>query len=217
MRTPAFLYFDMGNVLLKFSHHRGAEQMAKVSGVPVETVERIVYGSTGENGLHWHFERGEFTPEQFYDRFYELANCKPHSADHRALGQACNDIFELNAPMLPLVAALKQAGRRIGVLSNTSCEHWSFVNERFPEIMGLFPLQALSCDLRLMKPDPAIYARAAELCGTAGDDIFFTDDRADNIAAAQAAGWDAVQFTTAESLRQDLLERGISELREAER
>ena len=213
MRTPSFFYFDMGNVLLKFSHRRGAEQMAKVSGLPVETVERVVYGTTGENGLHWNFERGEFTPEQFYDRFYALAGGEPPSVDHQQLARACNEIFELNAPMVPLVAALKQAGRRIGVLSNTSCEHWDYVNGRFPEIMGLFPLHALSCSLRLMKPDPAIYQRAAELCETPPGEIFFTDDRADNVAAAKQAGWDAVVFASEEQLQNELVSRGCGELR----
>lgn len=212
MPTPSFLYFDMGNVLLKFSHRRGAEQMAAVTGLPEETVYRIVYGATGENGLHWNFERGEFTADEFYDRFYQLAGCKPTSAGRADLARACNDLFTLNEPMLPLVAALKQAGRRIGVLSNTSCEHWDFVTAKFPQIMSLFPLHALSCALKLMKPDPAIYARAAELCETPPGEIFFTDDRPENVAAARAAGWDAVVFTGAEPLRTALVERGLSEL-----
>lgn len=209
MRTPSFLYFDMGNVLLKFSHRRGAEQMAAVVGVSADEVDRIVYGKTG---LHWQFERGELTPAQFYARFCELAGASLPADGRQAIAAACNDIFELNAPMLPLVAAIRQAGRRIGVLSNTSSDHWEFVNAKFPEIMGLFPLHALSCSLQMMKPDPAIYARAAELCETPPGEIFFTDDRADNVAAAQAAGWDAVQFTSADQLRRDLLERGLNEL-----
>ena len=207
MRTPSFFYFDMGNVLLTFSHHRGAEQMAQVAGLPVETVEQIVYGSNGNNGLHWHFERGEFTPDQFYARFYELAGCQPLAAGNQALVDACNDIFALNEPMLPLVQALKSAGRRLGVLSNTSCEHWDYVSARFPQIMGLFPLHALSCSLQLMKPDPAIYARAAELCETPPAAIFFTDDRPENVAAAKAAGWDAVVFTGAAGLQAELVKR----------
>ncbi len=207
MRTPSFFYFDMGNVLLKFSHRLGAERMARVTGLPEDTIYRIVYGTTGENGLHWNFERGEFTPDEFYNRIYQLAGCQPPSADHKELALACNDLFTLNAPMVPLVTSLKQAGRRIGVLSNTSCEHWDFVTARFPEIMGLFPLHALSCDLRLMKPDPVIYARAAELCETPPTEIFFTDDRPENVAAARAAGWDAMVFTGAADLHAELVKR----------
>jgi HAD superfamily hydrolase (TIGR01509 family) len=210
MPTPSFFYFDMGNVLLKFSHHRGAEQMAKVSGLPVENVLQIVYGSSGENGLHWNFERGDLTSDQFYSRFYELAGQPIASDNNKPLADACSDIFELNEPMLPLVAALKNAGRRLGVLSNTSCDHWAWVNERFPRMMGLFPLRALSFALKLMKPDPAIYARAAEMCATPPGEIFFVDDRPDNVAAANAAGWDAVVFTGAEQLREELAKRGVS-------
>lgn len=212
MRTPSFFYFDMGNVLLNFSHRRGAEQMAAVSGLPFETVYRVAYGTAGENGLHWDFECGRISPEQFYTRFYELAGSKAPSSDFASLAEACNDVFELNAPMLPIVTALKQAGRRLGVLSNTTCDHWDWVNGKFPQIMGLFPLHALSCSLQLMKPDPAIYARAAELCETPPGEIFFTDDRPDNIAAAKAAGWDAVHFETADQIRNELTRRGVLEV-----
>lgn len=206
MPTPSFFYFDMGNVLLKFSHRRGAEQMARAAGIPVEQALGIVYGTKGEHGLHWDFECGRMSPAEFYARFRELGACQATDAD---LETACNDIFDLNAPMLPLVESLRQAGRRLGVLSNTTSAHWDYVTAKFPQIMGLFPLHALSCRLKLMKPDPEIYAQAAQVAETPAAEIFFTDDRPENVAAAQAAGWDAVVFTTAERLATDLAVRGV--------
>ena len=114
---PRFLYFDMGNVLLHFSHEREAEQMAAVAGVSPNLVRKILF----EDGLHWAYERGDLTREQFYARFCELVGAKP---DLIALNQAANDIFELNVRIVALLGQLAHAGYPLGILSNTSGWHW---------------------------------------------------------------------------------------------
>jgi FMN phosphatase YigB (HAD superfamily) len=40
-------------------------------------------------------------------------------------------------------------------------------------------------------------------------EIFFTDDRAENVAGALAAGWQAVQFQSVQALSEDLRSRGV--------
>ena len=66
---PQFIYFDMGNVLLYFSHERMAEQMARVAGVEPALARGILF----EDGLEWAYERGELSRDRFYARFCELA------------------------------------------------------------------------------------------------------------------------------------------------
>jgi HAD superfamily hydrolase (TIGR01509 family) len=61
-----------------------------------------------------------------------------------------------------------------------------------------------------MKPDPRFYAAATALTGVAAGDIFFTDDRPDNVLAAQAAGWDGVQFESVSQLNDALRQRGVT-------
>src|SRR6476646_4114063 len=102
---PQFLYFDMGNVLLRFSHERQAEQMARVCGVSADRVWQILYAE--KTGLHWAYERGDFSREQFYARFCNLVECR---ADIDALHAASNDIFELHVPIVGLVCSLARAG-----------------------------------------------------------------------------------------------------------
>lgn len=48
-----------------------------------------------------------------------------------------------------------------------------------------------SADAGLLKPEPEIYAHADGVYGTSPGDVVFFDDRADNIEAARAHGWDA--------------------------
>jgi HAD superfamily hydrolase (TIGR01509 family) len=60
-----------------------------------------------------------------------------------------------------------------------------------------------------MKPDAAIYARAEQLACVSPGDIFFVDDRPENVAGARAMGWDAVLYHTPERLLAELEARGI--------
>jgi putative hydrolase of the HAD superfamily len=63
---------------------------------------------------------------------------------------------------------------------------------------GLFYSAALGAK----KPDAAFYERVqAKLPVTAADEILFLDDRADNVAGAQAAGWRATLYTGIADLR----------------
>lgn len=52
-----------------------------------------------------------------------------------------------------------------------------------------------SLQVRSFKPDPEIYAAAEALAGCQGADLAFIDDRADNVAAAAARGWQAIHHT----------------------
>jgi len=73
----------------------------------------------------------------------------------------------------------------------------------------MFGVHALSYQIGAMKPDPRSYTAAAQLAGVNPQGIFFTDDREDNVTAAAAAGWDAVQYTSVSQLNEALCSRGI--------
>ena len=200
---PKILYFDMGNVLLSFSHQRAAAQMAAVAGITVERAWEIVFDA----GLQWEYERGTINCGQFHHLFCAEAGSL---ADREALDQAGSAIFDPLPRMLPVLAALRRCGHRLGVLSNTSPSHWRYVTGRFPFLTELFSVHALSFEVGVMKPDAAIYAAAEQMAAVGGAEIFFTDDRAENVAAARSRGWGAALFTSPRELVSDLGTRGIA-------
>jgi FMN phosphatase YigB (HAD superfamily) len=204
---PQFIYFDMGNVLLRFSHARAAEQMARVAGVPVERMWQVVF----EEGLEAKYERGDLTRAEFYNRVCEAVGARPGTGaiDIDALDHAGNDIFELNVPIVALVGHLFANGFRLGVFSNTSASHWQHCTGKFAILSAVFCVHALSYRLRAMKPEPAAYAAAARLAATPPERIFFTDDREENVAAARLAGWDAVRYESVVQLHEQLRRRGL--------
>lgn len=200
---PELIYFDLGNVLLLFDHHRAARQMAEVAGLSERQVWDVVFGSD----LERRYECGELDCQGFYREFCALTGTSP---DFDALRHAAAAIFEVNEPIASLVQRLHAHGRRLGILSNTCAAHWDYCTDgRYRFLNDCFSVHALSYKLKAMKPDPRIYVRAAELAGVAPQHIFFTDDRPENVAGAQQAGYDAVLFQSADQLAADLAQRGI--------
>jgi len=204
---PSFIYFDMGNVLLWFDHQRAAQQISDLTGVSKERVWEIIF----DTGLNLEYERGDLTSRQFYERFCKEAGIPAgETVAYDAMAFAASDMFSLNTGMAAVVSALKSARRRIGILSNTCEWHWEFIApKRFRVIRDLFEVHALSYRMKLLKPEPEIYAAAAELAGVEPREIFFTDDRPENIEGAIAAGYDAVLFTTPAAIVSELRARGV--------
>lgn len=200
---PRFFYFDMGNVLLRFSHERMAEQLAAASGTTAPTAWKILF----EDGLHWEYERGELSRQQFYARFCQAADVA--LTDIERLDAAGNDIFEVNALMVGLVGRLAGAGYRLGILSNTTKSHWQHCLRRYGSLRSVFGVYALSYELKAMKPAPGVYEAAAKLAGVPASQVFFTDDRPENVAAALAAGFDAVRYESVSQVNEELRQRGV--------
>lgn len=87
--------------------------------------------------------------------------------------------------MLPVVVQLYQAGHRLGVLSNTCEGHWNHCLRRYTMLRELFSVYALSFEIGAVKPDAAIFRKAAELAGCQPDEIFYADDIPGHVAGAK--------------------------------
>lgn len=202
MRTPKFIFFDLGKVLLNFDVERMCRQIGQVAGLDARQVREAIYG----NGLQQQFERGLVSDEEFYEQFCQHTKTRP---DRKQLWRAANDIFELNLPVIPIVTHLAHTRRRLGVLSNTCKQHWEFVAGRFRVLFELLPVHTLSFEVHSAKPEPEIFQAAAEAAGCPPAEIFFVDDIADNVQGACQAGLDAVQYTSAADLAAALRSRGV--------
>lgn len=204
--TPQFLYFDLGNVLIRFCNDTMVRQMAEVAGVSEDAVRAAAIPTGTAQDVQWQFECGRLTPDEYYAWFCEATGSSP---DRAALELACSDIFAPIDESLDLVTALSAAGCRLGILSNTNAVHWPFLTSRFPQLNDAFELHVTSFGAQSMKPDRKIYDQAAERAGCELGELFFTDDRPENVAGALAVGIDAVRFESTEQLAGELRRRGI--------
>jgi len=78
------------------------------------------------------------------------------------------------------------------LLSNTNAAHWRRRRD-FPAAAAL-EHQLASHELGLAKPEAGCFAALERAVGVAGEAIAFFDDLEENVAAARAAGWQAVRI-----------------------
>jgi len=199
---PSFLFFDLGRVLVDFDTGRMFRQMAAVAGLEPERVREVVFG----DGLQWQYELGRLSTREFYEHFCQETGTR---ADFDALLEAGADIFELKPCVLPVVAQLRRAGYRLGVLSNTCAIHWEHCAGRYRIIAEAFEVETLSYRVGAAKPQREIFQAAAEQAAVDPEEIFFVDDIPENVDGARAAGFDAVRYTSTPELVAELRKRGL--------
>ncbi|MDX3264963.1 HAD family phosphatase [Streptomyces sp. MI02-2A] len=88
-----------------------------------------------------------------------------------------------------LLRSLSKRGIRVGILSNAPHEIAAAARETpwAAYISDWF----FSAELRLAKPDPAIYQHVTNQLHLPGEAVVFIDDRQVNVNAALSAGWNA--------------------------
>ena len=107
-----------------------------------------------------------------------------------------------------IMEGLIAKGRDVTMLTN-------FAADTFTEARELFPFLekprgvTVSGEVGLIKPDERIYRLHAETFGLTPVATLFIDDSAKNVEGAKAAGWNAVLFTGADRLAEDLNGLGV--------
>lgn len=186
------VFFDIGNVLLRFSSRRVLARVAcAVRSHPLKLAKYLWKSDIGAR-----IERGEVSGEQLYALFQSELGYKGTFAQFRLLW--C-DHFTLDRGSY---AILKRTAKAVPtyLLSNTNALHIDFIRERY-EFPSLVRGAILSHELGLRKPDPAIYRAALKLSGTKPEETVFVDDLKPNVESAQKLGFQAIRFRSAEDLR----------------
>ncbi|MFW6171549.1 MAG: HAD family hydrolase [Planctomycetota bacterium] len=204
---PKFFYFDLGNVLLTFDHRTACVQLGTLVGVPPAKVWEVMFASE----LQTRYEQGLISSRRVYETF--CRGCCDSLRNWPTYGQfylAHSDIFRLHVPLMPIATQLCATGYPLGILSNTCEEHWKHIyHARFPVLARLFPVAVLSYEQGESKPQAGIYETAARRAGVEPKDVFFVDDREDNVAGARQAGLDAVRLHKPQQLAAALRSRGV--------
>ena len=194
---------DLGRVVLWFDNNIFLRKLAERAGKPFEDVKAAVHGDLE---LIRRFDGGAVTPPGFHERVMEIIGA---DIPYGLFYEIYNDIFSLNDVATDVLARVKAAGYKTLLLSNTDPERFGFVRRRFPEIL-FFDRYVLSYELKLLKPDPAIYLAAARLAGTSPRECVFIDDMEENVKGAVAAGLAGILYTPATDLAAELKKLGLS-------
>lgn len=194
-------FFDMGNVLVNFSHEKMCRNIATLCRWDYERTRSFLL----DDGRQWKLERGEISEDQFHAEFCDASGI---CFDIDSLRHAAADIFWLNESIVPMLHELKAAGQRLVLLSNTSITHLSFI-ERNYSVLDLMDDRVTSFEAGALKPESRIFEVALEKAQCAAEECFYTDDIAAYIDKAATFGIHARLYTTTESLRQSLNELAV--------
>lgn len=155
------------------------------------------------------FDSGRVALEQVVSRTASRLEL-PEARLHDALGP----IGERLAPIacnIDLLAGLRerrgsQGGLRLYFLSNMPAPYARAL-ERRHDFLQWFDGGIFSSDVKLGKPDPAIFKLLASRYQLAGADTLFIDDNLANVQAADTLGWQTIHCEAPERLPDQLMEK----------
>jgi HAD superfamily hydrolase (TIGR01509 family) len=194
---------DLGRVVLLFDNNIFLRKLAEHCGRPFEEVKAAVHGNLE---LIRQFDGGTLTPARFYERVTGAAGA---DIPYDVFYDIYDDIFSLNPAAVDVLARVKAAGFTTVLLSNTDPERFGFIRRRFPEIF-FFDDYVLSYELRLLKPDAAIYLEAARRAGSVPGECVFIDDMEENVKGAEAAGLQGIHYLPTTDLEAELRKLGLT-------
>lgn len=199
---PTSIVFDVGHVLYDWDPRVLYERLIP-EGEALDAFLRDV--CTRE----WHFQHDRGRP--FAETSAELiARFPEHALLIAAWGPRFSEQIPGPMPGMPeLVADLDAAGVPLYALTNFSGEFFTSFRAQEAVLFDRFRGIVVSGDEGIVKPEPAIYRLLLDRYGLEAGRTVFVDDRAENVAGAEAVGMIGILFEGAKALRADLGRLGL--------
>ena len=194
---------DYGEVL---SHRPTAEENARLASFFSLRADQLPALWERNRGP---YDRGDLTPEVYWSMLAKDAGCKLDPDQLAAIHELDTAMWsKVNSRMVEWLGHLRSSGMKLALLSNMHPGMVTYCRKEFAWLKN-FDFVTFSAEVRLIKPDPAIYEHTLRgLCVRASDALFL-DDREVNIRAAHALGIHALRFESIEQLRRELESAGF--------
>jgi 2-haloacid dehalogenase len=190
------IIFDFGGVLLQWDPHKLYRRYFDQPGQIDQFLKEINFST-------WNIEQDRGRP--FAEAIAELSGQFPQ---YSHLIHAYYDHFEdsIVGPIhgtIEILRQLKRTGYPLYGLSNWSAETYPRVKPQY-DFFYLFDQIILSGEVKLVKPDPAIFYLTLQKIHHAANECLLIDDSEANIVAAQKMGFNTIHFKSAEQLGKEL-------------
>jgi putative hydrolase of the HAD superfamily len=206
--------FDYGMVLTGPQDPEARSALLRMTGLPPNRFEELYWADRHA------YDEGKLTGLAFWQKFLRAAGLSSEGgASPSEAGQLDRVAHELNLwdarmwttenpAMVAWQLELKNRGFLTAILSNMGDNVHENMERELPWL-SRFDVLVWSYQLLMAKPEPAIYLHVLKELGTTPEETLFLDDKLVNIEAAQALGMRAIQFSTVEKLRADLIAAGL--------
>lgn len=195
--------FDYGMVLTGPQDLAAHETLKRLTGLEHGRFERLYWADRHA------YDEGKLTGLEFWQKLLHDAGI----ADTGGLAEELN-LWDArmwtteNPAMLDWQLALKKRGLKTAILSNMGDNVLANMERTF-DWLPRFDVLVWSYQLKMAKPDPAIYQYTLRELEVEPGEALFLDDRLVNIEAARAIGMHGIVFTNVERLREDLIAGGL--------
>nr|WP_245216428.1 HAD-IA family hydrolase [Sagittula salina] len=177
-----------------------------------EARRRAMFAEVDLHGMNDLVDRGH----DFRETIQTWAGKHPEWQAEIALWH--DDWLEMAKPEIPhsvrLLRALNAKGMRTLALTNFGIGTWAIATPVY-DFLGAFSKAYVSGHMGVAKPDPEIYRMVEASEGVSPEALLFTDDRAENIAAAEERGWQTHLFEGPEGWAARLVSEGLLSAAEA--
>ena len=196
--------FDYGMVLTGPPDPEAWAAMLRITGLPEERFQRLYWADRPV------YDEGKLTGLGYWQKLLREAGLPPDQAEE--LNRWDQRLWTTENPaMLAWQQQLKQRGLLTAILSNMGDDVLANV-ERVFDWIHRFDVLVWSYQARMVKPNPDLYRYTLEKLGTRPEETLFLDDKAVNVEAARALGMKALEFTTVERLREELIEARLDDI-----
>lgn len=208
--APKAVVFDFGGVVFNWRPTDLLQQLFPEHAPDIATAQALakaIFQGFKLDADWAAFDQGRIQPEplaeQIADRtglaFEEVALLIATIPDH----------LTPKTDTVELLGRLHDAGIPLHFLSNMPMPYARALESRHA-FLGYFKAGVFSGDVGLSKPDPRIYALAAERTGLPRSQLIFVDDLVENTDVAITAGWaGGVVFKNADQATRDLRSLGL--------
>jgi putative hydrolase of the HAD superfamily len=150
------------------------------------------------------YDRGDLTPEAYWGMLSEDAKVRISAEQFAELNKLDADMWGRENPrMVEWLRQIAAAGIKTALLSNMHPEMIRYVRRKF-DWVACFNPAVFSAEVRMVKPDPAIYHHTLQGLGVAAENAMFIDDREANVKAARALGIHAIHLRSLSQLRKEV-------------
>jgi putative hydrolase of the HAD superfamily len=199
--TLRAVVFDYGIVLTGPPDAAAWANLLRITGLPQERFEPLYWANRPA------LDESKLTGIGYWQKFLRDAGLPPDHAEELNRWDARLWTVE-NPVMVDWQLAVKGRGLLTAILSNISDNVLASVEREFDWIHR-FDVLVWSCQLGVVKPDPAIYRHTLAELGTQPEETLFIDDKRPNVEAARALGIQAIEYSSVEQLREELIAKGL--------
>ena len=197
------IIFDYGDVLCLQPTAEDIEGSARILSISADSFRELWVRNRDL------YDRGDLSAETYWSKLAEDAGTTLDTSQLQGLYERDVTMWSrLNPDMVGWLSALSAAGMKTAVLSNMHMGMVQHARHAFQWLDGV-TFTTFSAELRLIKPDPAIYEYCLRGLDVASSDALFIDDREVNVEGARAVGIHAVQFQSLAQLRNELQQAGF--------